>query len=304
MKKTRLVSNVAGLVLAPGLLFAQTTQTTGMVYQQAGVIGIQSGVPGAMPAMQALPDVLFGKMNPDTIAGSPFSATDESHSLQVLGDGTRIEHTESNRIYRDSQGRTRMERGSAGAGMIVIQDPVGGFNVTLNAADKTAHKMPLPPHMGKFTAAVGGLTAGAGTAGARIEIRNAVGGAVPAPPGAFFQSTMVTKSLGGSVKPVSEDLGNQNVNGVLATGKKTTLTIPAGEIGNDRPILVVGETWYSGDLQMLVKSSNSDPRFGDTTFELNNINRAEPDPTLFQVPSDYTLAESKNFEYKVLQQKE
>jgi hypothetical protein len=302
MKKTRLISNVAGLVVAPGLLFAQTTQTTGMVYQQAGVIGIQSGVPGAMPVMQPLPDVLFGKMNPDTIAGSPFSATDESHSLQVLGDGTRIERTESNRIYRDSQGRTRMERGSPGAGTVVIQDPVGGFNVTLNAADKTAHKMPLPPHMGKVTAAVGGLPPG--VAGARIEIRNAVGGAVPAPPAAFFQSTMITKPLEGSVKPVSEDLGSQNVNGVMATGKKTTLTIPAGEIGNDRPILVVGETWYSGDLQMVVKSSNSDPRFGDTTFELNNINRAEPDPTLFQIPSDYTLAETKNFEYKVVQHKE
>jgi hypothetical protein len=80
---------------------------------------------------------------------------------------------------------------------------------------------------------------------------------------------------------------------VLASGKRTSLTIPIGEIGNDRQIQVTGETWYSSDLQMLVKSSNSDPRFGDTTFELININRVEPDPSIFQVPADYTVVDAK-----------
>ncbi len=44
---------------------------------------------------------------------------------------------------------------------------------------------------------------------------------------------------------------------------------------------------------MVVKSSNADPRFGDTTFELTNINRAEPDPALFRIPGDYVVSEAK-----------
>jgi hypothetical protein len=106
------------------------------------------------------------------------------------------------------------------------------------------------------------------------------------------------------VKPVEEDLPAQNLNGVLATGRRTTVTIPAGEIGNDRPIQVVNETWYSSDLKMMVKSSNSDPRFGDTSFELTNIIRSEPDPGLFQIPADYVVSEDKPLKIRTAQPKE
>jgi hypothetical protein len=91
--------------------------------------------------------------------------------------------------------------------------------------------------------------------------------------------------------PTEENLEAQNVNGVTAKGTRTTIDIPVGQIGNDRAFQVVNERWYSDDLQMVVKSSNSDPRFGTTTYDLTNINRAEPDATLFQVPSDYTVKE-------------
>ena len=102
------------------------------------------------------------------------------------------------------------------------------------------------------------------------------------------------RAPGAAATPVAEDLPTQNVNGVPATGHRTTMTIPPGEIGNDRPIQVVSETWYSSVLKMMVKSSNSDPRFGDTSFELTNINRTEPDPGLFQIPADYTVSEAKS----------
>jgi hypothetical protein len=97
-----------------------------------------------------------------------------------------------------------------------------------------------------------------------------------------------------AARPVTESLPAQSVNGVTANGSRTTLTIPVGQIGNDRPIQVVSETWYSSDLQMMVKSSNSDPRFGDASFELTNISRGEPDPSLFQIPADYTVSEAKS----------
>jgi len=86
-----------------------------------------------------------------------------------------------------------------------------------------------------------------------------------------------------------ESLGTQTINGVSAQGTRFTRTIPAGQIGNDKPITITREVWYSTDLQMVVQSKHSDPRFGDTSYSLTNIQRTEPPANLFTVPSDYTI---------------
>jgi TonB family protein len=96
---------------------------------------------------------------------------------------------------------------------------------------------------------------------------------------------------GERVKPVTESLGKQMIEGVEAEGTRTTMTFPAGMMGNERPINVVSERWYSPELQTVVLTKHSDPRFGETTNRLININRSEPARTLFEVPSDYTLKE-------------
>ena len=92
-------------------------------------------------------------------------------------------------------------------------------------------------------------------------------------------------------EPVKESLGRQTVEGVEAEGTRETLTIPAGEIGNERAINIVTERWYAPELQVVVMSRHSDPRFGETTYRLTDINRAEPARTLFEVPADYTVKE-------------
>src|SRR5260370_5588074 len=89
----------------------------------------------------------------------------------------------------------------------------------------------------------------------------------------------------------SESLGKQTIDGVNVEGTRITRTIPAGEIGNEQPITIMSERWYSADLQMDVKSTHSDPRFGNTTYTLTNIQRTEPAASLFAVPSDYTIAQ-------------
>ena len=89
-----------------------------------------------------------------------------------------------------------------------------------------------------------------------------------------------------------EDLGQQSIEGVSATGTRTTSTIAAGAIGNLQPIKVVSEQWFSPDLQLLVMTKHSDPRTGDTTYRLQGVVRAEPDRSLFTLPADYTLKES------------
>lgn len=85
----------------------------------------------------------------------------------------------------------------------------------------------------------------------------------------------------------SEDLGTRDFEGVSATGTRKVTTIPAGDVGNERPIEIVYERWFSKDLGMVVFSKHSDPRFGDQTYRLTNIVRTEPDPSLFTVPTGY-----------------
>ena len=96
-----------------------------------------------------------------------------------------------------------------------------------------------------------------------------------------------------------EDLGKQDIEGVVAEGTRTTVTIPAGEIGNERPIEIVSERWYSPELQLVVMTRHSDPRTGETTYKLTNINRTEPAKSLFEVPSDYTIKEGPGIGPKV-----
>ena len=79
------------------------------------------------------------------------------------------------------------------------------------------------------------------------------------------------------------------MDGITVQGKRVTRAIPAAQAGSQRDIEVITETWVSQDLQVVVMSKTSDPRFGDTLYKLTNISRSEPDHGLFSVPSDYTV---------------
>jgi hypothetical protein len=87
----------------------------------------------------------------------------------------------------------------------------------------------------------------------------------------------------------TEALGKQNIEGVIAEGTRTTTTIPAGQIGNERPIEVVSERWFSPELQTVVMTRNINPMSGESTYKLTNLRRGEPSKMLFEVPSDYTI---------------
>ncbi len=89
----------------------------------------------------------------------------------------------------------------------------------------------------------------------------------------------------------TESLGTNTIEGVECEGTRTTLTIPAGQIGNEQPIVITNERWYSSKLQTVVLSKRHDPRSGDTTFRLTNIDQSEPSASLFQIPADYTVVD-------------
>jgi hypothetical protein len=223
------------------------------------------------------------------VTGSPFSAREERKTTQTLGDGTVIESSDNNLYYRDSQGRTRTEQINKEGATILIVDPVAGVRINLIPATRTAIRITMPT-LNTFAfspaPAAGGSRGGGGTGGAvytdaTLQARAAAElNAVATAP----------RSTTGSPSK-TEDLGMTSQNGVMAQGTRTTLTIPQGQIGNNRDLHVVNERWYSKDLQMMVKTSNSDPRFGTTTYELTNISQTAPDPTLFQVPVGYTVTE-------------
>jgi len=220
----------------------------------------------------------FEGLNPGKVVkGAPFSATASSESTQTLQDGTTIHRTTSSTLYRDSQGRSRREVTLSGFGplqtsgkartMITIGDPVAGAHYMLDPVQKVAHKM--TPHTG----GKGGAWSNGNTQAFEQKM----------------QKHMAKEEASGEVQ--KESLGTQTVNGVNAEGTRTTRTIAAGQIGNDKPIQIVFERWYSPDLQIVVKSTRIDPRFGTTTYTLTNVQRAEPAATLFTVPSDYTVKE-------------
>ncbi len=283
MKTTCLIFAAAAITAS-----AQTPPNAGIVYQQAGVITAQTAPGGAGVFVMASPGM--GLMAPGAVAGSPFSAVEQTHSLQVLGDGTRIERSESQQVYRDSVGRTRVESGPEGSGFVTIQDPVAGFNLVLNPADQTAQKMPAPT-----------IYATGEKLRLKTDIQRAV--TLDGPQLNYAYSYATVDNGHPEQEPSSrekvEALAPQNINGVMATGRQTSSTIAAGEIGNDRPIQVTSESWYSNDLQMVVKSSSSDPRFGDSSFEVTNIVRTEPDAGLFQIPAGYTVTDARAIKTKV-----
>ena len=198
------------------------------------------------------------------VTGAPYSAQASTQFTQTLADGTHIQRSSTSLLSRDSQGRTRTDQtmssigplstsGSAPRTTVFIHDPVAGMSYVLDPTAHTVRQMQIPSRA----------------------------------PGAGNNTSATHTPRGANV--TTEDLGTQVIQGINATGTRTTRTIAAGAAGNDKAIQVVTETWTSPDLQVVVMSKTTDPRFGESVYQLTNITRAEPDPTLFTVPSGYTV---------------
>ncbi len=253
----------------------------------------------------------FGKVPAAPVQGAPYSATVTNKSTQTLSDGNHIVQTSSGAVARDSLGRTRQDAplppiGNLSAAdaphIVFLQDPVSQTSYTLDLTDKTAQKMPA------FPGGPGGPGGPGNIAG--MKMRMQTGGAVaastdapviaqmpdaPMPaPGAMVPPMLFVQKMKGTdeqIQPTTVDLGSQNMEGLLVTGVRTTITIPAGQMGNEKPIDIVTEVWTSPDLKTVVYSKRSDPRMGEQIFQLTNVVRNEPDPSLFTVPADFKVVD-------------
>jgi TonB family protein len=349
------------------------------------------------------------------IKGAPFSADAVTESVQTLGDGNRITHSSTAKLYRDGEGRTRREQTLGGVGALTtsgetpqtvfINDPVGGTTYILNTREHTAQKamqfsfkreggeggakaesgnytftrnqsegtamisggrisgkaqkrvQPTYPAVARAAGAQGGVDVEVvvdeqgnvesakavsghqllrdasvdaarqwtfaptllqgkpvkvkGTISFEFAMSNDDGGSAKAATARVMTQTpsgepvmggnviMRTTAVAGdhkelpNFKGAQESLGSQSVEGVMAEGTRTTVTIPAGAMGNERPLQIVSERWYSAELQTVVMTRHSDPRFGETTYRLTNISRGEPDHSLFEVPAGYNVTEGR-----------
>lgn len=302
MNKNR---NIPGLMLIALLVLASTVSVVSQQPRPAPGAPGDKTIPGQEDAMRydtlsfVNSEISFdGKV----VKGAPYSAQAVTENIQTLSDGNRIINKSTALLYRDSEGRTRREQtlnaigpfeaAFEGPQTIIINDPVAQMSYTLDVRTHTARKMPsfrfevtipVPVESGRTRS---GSTGNAPNA-APERVNNGDSYVMSTRPAAGGGYTVEYRGGPDTVK--TESLGKQTIEGVEATGTRNTATIPAGQIGNDLPIEIVNERWYSNELQTTIMTRHRDPRFGESTYRLTNIDRSEPAKSLFEIPPDYTV---------------
>lgn len=272
------------VILAMGFLFsacvavqAQSSTATSGGANEGGTMVIKSPKDNSFSAGLASASGIVMT----TKTGAPYSLVRETHRSSTLANGTHIEENSSAvHMYRDSEGRTRLEtyvaRGHGGENAldlaaVTIIDLVAGKCYFLN------------PHL--LTAAETGFPI-AGTTSHNAAPPTAKVGTADGSQGGPVVNAESTPEM------THESLGPREMDGVTVTGTRFTQTYPVGSIGNDRPIVVVRTIWHSEELGIDMLGEVSDPRTGDVTTRVMQLDRTEPDPSLFQVPPNYQIIES------------
>lgn len=238
------------------------------------------------------------------VKGAPYSATSTTTLTQTLANGTHIVQTQQATLARDTAGRTRREETLQNVGpwstaqaprsIVFISDPVAQVQYVMEPEAQTATRSSLAPGTSSVR---GQKLAAEATAKRMVIVSSASAGGGPS---SAAMGLPTLDSRGGAVAVIASDsaegkvetLPDQVMEGLTVHGKRVTSTIPAGAMGNDQPIVMTSETWYSPDLQMTILSKHSDPRVGETVTALSGVSRTEPAASLFQVPANYTVKES------------
>ncbi|HTS76778.1 MAG TPA: hypothetical protein VMG40_11275, partial [Bryobacteraceae bacterium] len=219
--------------------------------QEADQVVVQKQMADAKAQLAQTMTFVSGQMFGNPVKGQPYSAEAVTETTQTLADGNRIVNRNSTMIYRDSDGRERREEtiGRLGnlnaekgpAKVVFISDPVSKVSYTLHTNTHTAERHsapPLPPPGGPDGKIAFAIRTGPADAAELM------------PPVIMEQRDIKREARGGNSKV--EQLGTQVIEGIAAQGTRTTTTIPAGEIGNERDLSIVSERWYSQELGVVV----------------------------------------------------
>jgi hypothetical protein len=252
------------LVLLPLYALQASAQTSTPTSGGGG--GGSIGAVGGFVAITS--DRGIGAYGGGVVKEKPFCADTEDEWIRTLTNGNHIRRINRGRECRDSQGRTYVEREMGlvpaqvpNPRMIHITDPVDGSIIRLDSFSKTAHVMSMQPNSQSIR---------------RVPVQRAV---EPMPK--LDKSKLPHRS--------TEDLGDKEIEGVLAHGERVTTTYPAGSRGNDEPLKDSYETWTAKDLKFNVLAISESDENGVTTHRIKNLQQVEPDPATFQVPPDFTV---------------
>jgi hypothetical protein len=194
------------------------------------------------------------------VQGKPYSLTETRTSIEKQSNGTTQTTVFVVHRMRDSEGRERSEtsmlrNGVTGVPVISLMDPVGHFTAVLISSIRTA----LVTHYAAPKALSPEEQAAADEKNtARMKMLNSL------------PST-----------PDHEKLPPQTIAGVVAQGERLHLVLGGAQ--------VTEETWYSPELKIQVKSYTDDPRIGQYNTIVSDLERKEPDPSLFRIPDDYKV---------------
>ena len=240
------------------------------------------------------------------VKGKPYSADTSTETVQTLPDGNRIVHRTVSKFYRDTDGRTRREETFGNVDpehptphevKVFIDDPVTGTAFVLDPGSKTADKMQRSRKLLDERSA--------DDDGTRMMIKslNDTEAAEQGTPKRILFNVRDDRSSNPDAlsfvisdenrEITKEDLGTRNIEGVDCNGTRRTSTIPAGAIGNEKPIAIVTETWFAPAIGAVVESTSDDPRFGKTTYKLANVQLSEPARTLFEPPATFKINTGK-----------
>jgi len=87
------------------------------------------------------------------------------------------------------------------------------------------------------------------------------------------------------------DLGTQTMEGFYVHGYRRTNTYEAQSTGTGRSIVVTDEYWYAEDIRLNLLEKHNDPRKGDFTTTVTQVNRTEPATELFVVPAGFKIVD-------------
>jgi hypothetical protein len=276
--------------IAVGLCAVMTITLAAQAPAGRGVRGRTAG-PAPVAAARAA-GVADDPLSGPIVTNAPFSADAVTSVTQVLNDGTRIEQNTTSKFYRDSAGRVRREQAILGLAALnpsgesrtvitIVQDPNDGVAYTLDPVARTARRAPRTSYFVSWLDGTTGAPPVASRKTALVDVLTLLDDR---------RRVRVAPTPGAIAQP-EESLGTRQFEGVAATGRRTRSLIPAGQIGNDRPIEIVEERWESAELKLLVHSLHRDPRTGEVEYRLTNISRSEPSADFFRIPADYTLIE-------------
>lgn len=276
----------------------------------------------AVPATFAFISATGAEHGP-TMKNAPYTAETATETTRTLADGTRIQSKHTASLARDKDGRTRRENSFSNIGpwansdqeaprFVTISDPVAKEMYILNLTDRTVVKNKIGEPMVFRHETKSGDTRTVNEQRVQVAVSGTAvsSGTVAGPPNFTLAMPMHTAGAVARRMPFdsnnmkTESLGRQTMKGVPVDGTRVTHTVPAGMIGNDRPMVTVTEKWYSRDLQMTIFTKTTDPQVGESIYRVTNLRRSEPDPSLFRVPGDFKVTEGPRAAERVWVEKE